>query len=134
MSQQKTIEAYMTPSPLTIGVDQPLSRAREVMQEHGVRHLPVLNGGRLVGLVSERDVSLIEGLRDVDPSGLSVEEAMSSDVFSVTSDATLAQVAQEMAERKYGSAVVMKSTKVIGIFTTVDACAALARFAAGPGA
>lgn len=122
-----TIEMFMSPAPYTIGIDLPLARAREMMQMHHVRHLPVLEGGRLVGIVSDRDLAFIENLKDVDPKEVSVEEAMSSAVYTVTPDTPLREIATAMASHKYGSAVVMRDGQVAGIFTTIDACATLLR-------
>lgn len=121
-----TVDTYMSPSPHTIGVDQPLSKAHDFLRMHHVRHLPVLDGGRLVGMLTERDLGLVEALPGVDPTEVTVEDAMSSSVYAVAPGASLARVAEEMAEHRYGSAVVMDAGKVIGIFTTVDACRALA--------
>ena len=56
---------------------------------------------------------------------VSVEEAMNTSVYAVGPDAPLDEVAGEMAGHKYGSAVVLQNGKVVGIFTTVDACRAL---------
>lgn len=120
-----TIQKYMTATPVTVRPDLPLAAADKLMHEHSIRHLPVLNGGRLVGLVSQRDVRLIETLKDVDPKVVSVEEAMSQDIYEITSDTPLEEVAANMASHKYGSAVVVDSGKVVGIFTTVDAMKAL---------
>jgi len=126
MPKTVPISAFMTKSPHTVGRNQTLAHAHEVMRKHNIRHLPVLEGGKLVGLVTERDLRLIETLKDVDPSEVTVEEAMSQEVYSVTPEALLADVAKEMAEHKYGSAVVMEgASKVVGIFTTVDAMSAL---------
>ena len=97
-----------------------------MMNEYKIRHLPVLEGGKLVGLLTDRDLRLVESFKDVDATKLKVEEAMSSVVFSVEPDAALDEVVGTMAERKYGSAVVMQNGKVVGIFTTVDVCRALA--------
>ena len=93
---------HMTPDPHSIGVDQTLDRAHAVMREHAIRHLPVLSGGRLVGLVTERDLALVETMTDVDPRRVPIAEAMSSDVYAVPPDAPLDEVAREMAERRYG--------------------------------
>lgn len=120
------IRSYMTPSPHSIGVEQPFSAAHKMMRELRIRHLPVLEGGRLLGIVSERDLHIVETLKDVDPNVVTVEEAMTSDVHCVAPDAPLDEVAREMAEHKYGSTVVMAGATVVGIFTTVDACRALA--------
>lgn len=116
----------MTTSPHSIGRDQPLARAHAVMHDHKIRHLPVLHGGALVGVISDRDLRLIETLRGVDPAEVTVEEAMSSAVYAVTPDAALDEVVATMAEHKYGCAVILQNQHVVGIFTTVDACRALA--------
>lgn len=120
-----TIQKHMTTSPHSVGLDQPLSQAHAFMRKHDIRHLPVLSGGALVGLLSERDLTLIETLKDVDPKTVTVEEAMSTNVYAVSPDAPLDEVVSTMAEHKHGSAVVMQNGHVVGIFTTVDACRAL---------
>lgn len=120
------IRAYMTTTPHTIGVDQTIARAHQVMREHRLRHLPVLSGGRLVGVLSDRDLHLVETLRDVDPQTVRVEEAMTPDVYVVAPEAPLEEVVKDMATHKYGSAVVVDDAHVVGIFTTVDACRAFA--------
>jgi acetoin utilization protein AcuB len=120
-----TIEQFMTSAPHTIGHDQSLAVAYRLMREHGIRHLPVLDGGRLAGVVSERDLLFIDKLVDVDHDRVPVSEAMSQDVYAVPPRASLLAVAQEMADHKYGSAVVMDGTRVAGVFTTVDALKAL---------
>jgi acetoin utilization protein AcuB len=120
------IEEYMTLSPHSIGAEQTLERAKWVMREHDIRHLPVLHGGRLVGILTDRDVHLVETLENVNPRLVTTSDAMAPIVYAVTPETPLEQVAQEMAEHKYGSAVVMRGHTVVGIFTTVDACRALA--------
>jgi acetoin utilization protein AcuB len=121
-----TIKPYMTMSPHSIGLSQNLAHAHKVMREHRIRHLPVLDGGVLVGMISERDLHLVETLRDVDPEKVTVEEAMSSVVYTVSPAAPLDEVAKEMAEHKYGSAVVMDNGKLVGVFTPIDGMRALA--------
>jgi acetoin utilization protein AcuB len=122
------IRELMTLQPHTIGREQPMSVAHRMMREHRIRHLPVLQGGKLVGVLSDRDLNLVETLREVDPSRVLVEDAMSADPYAVSPDTPLDVVVSAMAEHKYGCAVVLQNAKVIGIFTTVDACRALARF------
>lgn len=118
------VRQYMTPSPHTIGRDQTLALAAHMMREHRIRHLPVLAGGHLVGVLSERDVALIETLKSVDPAQELVEDAMSQDCYTVSPQDPLATVARHMADHKYGSAVVTEQNKVVGVLTTVDVCRA----------
>jgi acetoin utilization protein AcuB len=119
------ISEFMSRSPWTIGADQPLAAAHRMMRRHDIRHLPVLRGGSVVGVVSQRDLHLIETLQDVDPEEVPVEEAMSQDVFAVPPDAPIDEVAEVMAARKLGCAIVGTFGHVEGIFTTVDALLAL---------
>jgi acetoin utilization protein AcuB len=121
-----SIDKYMTTCPHTIGRGQPMSVAHQLMREHRIRHLPVLDAGRIVGVVSDRDLSLVETLLDVDPKKVTVEEAMTQEPYVVTPASTLDEVVSTMAARKYGSAIVQDHGKVVGIFTTVDACSAFA--------
>ena len=119
------VQKYMTTSPHSVGLDQTIAFAQATMRELSVRHLPVLAGGKLVGMLTERDIALIETLKDVDPKVVTVEDAMSREVYAVSPDAPLDVVAKEMASKKYGSAVVLSNDKVVGIFTTVDLAEAL---------
>jgi acetoin utilization protein AcuB len=119
------IQKYMTAAPHSIGSEQTIATASSMMREHHIRHLPVLHGGRLLGILTDRDVSLIETFRDVDPTKVSVEEAMTEQPYSVSPEAPLDEVVETMASKKYGSAVIVQNHKVVGIFTTVDACEAL---------
>lgn len=121
-----SVQKYMTTSPHTIGEDQPMALAHRMMREHHVRHLPVLRGAKIVGLVSDRDLNLVETLSEVDPHKVLVSEAMSQDPYVVSPDAALDEVVSTMAEKKYGSTVIVQHEQVVGIFTTVDACRAFA--------
>lgn len=127
-----TIEKFMTASPQTIGQEQPLSVAHELMRTHGIRHLPVLHGGKLVGVLSQRDLHFIETLKDVDPEKVLVSEAMSMETYAVGPSSTVGEVAAEMAEHRYGAAVVVDKERVVGIFTTVDGMRMLSELLSAP--
>jgi acetoin utilization protein AcuB len=131
-SDSRTVAAWMTKQPHTIGDDQSLAVARERMHHHDVRHLPVLHGGHLVGVVSTRDIAMVEALPGIDITKVNVDEAMAEEPYAVTADTTLAQVATIMAERKIGTAIVVDARdrdQVVGVFTTTDALRALATLA-----
>ncbi|MES1174552.1 MAG: CBS domain-containing protein [Myxococcales bacterium] len=120
------IQKYMSTAPHTIGQEQAMALAHRMMREHRIRHLPVLHEGHIVGILSDRDLNLIETLRDVDPKTVTVEDAMTQNPYVVGPDVALDEVVATMAEKKYGCAVVVQHNKVVGIFTTVDACRAFA--------
>jgi acetoin utilization protein AcuB len=116
-----TIAKYMTTLPQTIGADQTLAKADKMMTELRVRHLPVLSGGQLVGILTDRDVRLVESFSDVDPETVTVEEAYTPQPYIASPDSSLAEVCEHMSAHKYGCALVCDNKKLVGIFTWVDA-------------
>jgi len=117
-----TVKRYMSRQPWTISPAAKMSEAHRVMRQHHIRHLPVIADGKLVGIVSERDLHLIETLPGSDPEDVTVDEAMIADVYSVSPDEEVDKVIEKMADNKLGSAlVVTRNGKVEGIFTTIDA-------------
>jgi len=122
---EPTIEHYLTTVLVVIEPQQPVAQAARLMREHGFHHLPVMQNGRPVGVISERDILLIESLRDVDPREVLVEEAMSPQLYLVDPEAPMRKVAADMADRHYGCAVVARGDRVYGVFTTTDALRAL---------
>ncbi|MEI7974313.1 MAG: CBS domain-containing protein [Bdellovibrio sp.] len=120
-----TIQKHMTTMPHTIGADATLDKAEKFMREYRIRRLPVLHGGELVGVLSDRDVKMVETFKDVDPTKVKVEEAMSADPYITLPGAALDEVSLMMAEKKWGCALVVDNKKLVGIFTWVDALKAI---------
>lgn len=121
MKSIPVIQKYMTASPHTIGSDQSLKKAHEVMREFRIRHLPVLKGGQLVGVLTDRDLALVESLKDVNPEKVPVEDACTPEPYIVSPDAKLHDVCHEMSRHKYGCVLVVDNHKLVGLFTWVDA-------------
>jgi acetoin utilization protein AcuB len=122
--------AAMTPFPWFIHIEDGLDRAKQVMAEHQIRHLPVTQEGELVGVVTERDIQLLESTA-ADPGerdALRVRDASILDAYVVDVSEPLDRVLLEMAKRHIGSALVVKNKKLAGIFTATDACRAFAEF------
>ncbi len=122
---QPTIADYAAPAPHSIRVDRTLADAHRLMRANRIRHLPVLDGSRLVGLVSQRDLYFLETIQGVDPEKVPVEEAMSQGPYVVSRAASLRSVVLHMWKNKVGSAVVMEHDQVVGLFTSTDALHAL---------
>jgi acetoin utilization protein AcuB len=116
-----TIQKYMTTVPHTIGAEQTLEKAIRVMNEYRIRHLPVLSGGQLVGILTDRDIKLVESFKDVDPTKVTIDEAYTPDPYITSPNALLNEVCAEMVLHKYGCVLVEDNRKLVGIFTWVDA-------------
>lgn len=121
---------YDGPDIVSIAPAAELDEAMQKMQKHGIRHLPVIEGGRLMGIVSDRDLAFIESLLPYKWTTISVAEAMTPDPYTARADTPIAEVAQVMAQHKYGCAVITDAAgAVCGVFTTVDALSLLSRWA-----
>jgi len=119
------VQDVMSTEVVTIGPRQTLAEVHRIMNAEGVRHLPVVEGGQLLGLLTQRDLHLVETLDAVEPEEVLVDEVMVRDVYAVDPDAPLAEVLREMERRRVGSAVVLRERRPVGIFTTSDALRAL---------
>lgn len=129
--------AIMTPNPVTISPEAPVSSALGLLQERDCRHLPVLDGeGELVGMVSDRD---LRGLFVWDPdvgSFLGAAEArmatavsalMSADVVTVTTATPLREVVDVFLDNRLGAVPVVHTDtgELVGIISYVDLLRAL---------
>ena len=121
MDRTAPISDFMTSMPHTVGSEQTITFAQGMMRKYDIRHLPVLHGGELYGVVSDRDLGMIASLNEVNPDETTVEEAMTQEAYTVTLDTPLFDVLQAMLEHKYGSAIVGEGVKIVGILTTHDA-------------
>jgi acetoin utilization protein AcuB len=128
------VKDWMTPDPMTVEAKDSLMHARVLMKRHSIRHLPVLSGDRIVGLLSDRD------LRDYTPSHctsldvfemhyliakLTVDDAMTPRPVTIAADAPIAEAGDLMLKKKIGSLPVVLDGKVVGILTETDLIRAL---------
>jgi acetoin utilization protein AcuB len=120
------ISSFMTRSPHSTGLDRPIAEAARKMREHGIRHLPVLESGVLRGVLSERDIALVEAMEPLDPEKIAVYDAMTPEPYAVGPDTPIGTVIAAMAEHKYGCTVVVDAERPVGVFTTIDALRLLA--------
>jgi len=117
----------MSAAPIAVQQAAPLSEAIALLQEHNVRHLPVLDGETPVGIVSERDLAMAGSLVPGAWEDIPVAEAMTPHPYTVTADTPVNVVAHTMAEHRYGAVLVTDALgQLTGLFTTTDAMHVLA--------
>jgi len=122
-----TIREHMTPAPRAIDCHCSIAEALELMTAIGAHHLPVVERGALIGVVSERDLLRLRTLKPaVEPEVLSVGQAMSPEPYAVGPEVPLERVLHEMARRGLGCALIVSDGEVRGIFTARDALRLLA--------
>ncbi len=119
------IRNYMTEAKHFASPSESVLDAYRRMTDHDIRHLPVLAGEHLVGVLFKSDLKLIESLAAEAVKPINVKAMMVTEYYTVSPDEALDVAAREMSKRKYGSALVVDHGQVIGVFTTTDALRAL---------
>lgn len=123
----------MVPDPVTIGPKATVAGADALLEEHHIRHLPVLEGDRLVGMITDRDVRLASMPRPrKGPNHLDallqlvrVDQVMTPDPATVSPEMSVAEAARLMLEHRYGGLPVVEGERLVGIITQGDLLKAL---------
>jgi acetoin utilization protein AcuB len=124
------VERYMTVKPITVRSEDSIWHALKILRTHQIRHLPVVQGKRLVGMLSDRDVRLLL------PSSLAVPEeqerfrawgaqvkvgdVMTRKVFTITPKTPTEKAAQLMVKHRIGCLPVLRGSTLVGIISTID--------------
>ncbi len=125
------VEEFSTPNPETADIRSNYKDLVEKMRRGSFRHLVIVDGENVVGVVSERDLKVLEGLGEA-ANQLMAEDFMSRDLYVESSQTPLEKVVFEMSRRKIGSAVLQdKAENYLGIFTSTDALNALVEILRG---
>ena len=124
-----TVADRMTPDPITVAPDAGLVEVRALFRRHKFRHVPVVEDGRLVGVVSDRDVlaalspfldTPAETWRDAETLAARAGDLMTPAPRTVAPDASLADAARRMVEADVSSLLVTDGDRLVGILTARD--------------
>jgi CBS domain-containing protein len=123
------VRDIMMKGPVTLEANDVLDLADDVMSLGRIRHIPILAGQRVVGVLSQRDLfysALVKalGVRHREQKDLMktlrVSEVMSQPVITIPPDATVKQAARLMAEKKIGCLPVVEGEELVGLVTETD--------------
>lgn len=124
-----TVAEIMTREPYSLGPDDNLASARQMMAEHHIRHIPVLSSdGSLIGVVSQRDVLAAEDSTVLNEEGgpgsrdqyVAISSIMTAPVQSVEESASLRGTAMHLQKNKLGCLPVLNEGQLVGIITDSD--------------
>lgn len=122
--QRLTVDEFTSPDPITVTKNTPLNEILRIMKENNFRHVPVVEGKKAVGIISDRDVSLVRGLNL--EKKLTAEEIMTPNPYTVKSTTSLEAACFALSNKKVGSAIVCdEAGEIYGIFTSTDALNAM---------
>jgi CBS domain-containing protein len=127
--KEGNVREIMMGSPVTLKPDDTLDLANDVISLGRIRHIPVVEDGRLIGLITERDLigaaaSHIFGLKQKSKSALLksvlIKEVMKKRIVTVEPDMPIKNAAQLMANKKVGCVPVVSDGALVGLVTTTD--------------
>jgi CBS domain-containing protein len=115
------ITDWMTRDPICISPNETLANAKELMDTGRFRRLPVIENGKLVGIITERDLRQHWGYLD----STKVDASMTPDPIMINSQVSAQDVARLMLRHKIGGVPVVENGKLVGIVSTSDLLRAL---------
>ncbi|MGB9833388.1 MAG: CBS domain-containing protein [bacterium] len=128
------VKNHMTPNPITVEPNTPIFEALNLMKKHRIKQLPVVEDGKLLGLVTERDLLTVSpspattlSIYEINYllSRMTVKEVMIKSPARISPDATIEEAAVIMREHRFGSLLVMEGENLVGIITESDLFEAL---------
>ena len=123
MKKIPTLKAAMTPFPYSVQLDTTLTTVKKLMQDHNIHHIPVMNSGEIVGVITGRDVEAREKtVNSENEQSLEVLHVHVAKPYIVDINEPFENVLLTMADKHIGSTVVTKHGKLVGVFTYIDAC------------
>lgn len=130
MKKIPTIGELMTPFPHAIYASKTVKQAKIYMYEHSIRHLPVIDEGELIGLITDRDLKLAQAVTEDDhfDERHSVGELCVYEAYVVPAETRADKVLALMAENRIGSTIITKGDKLVGVFTATDACRSFSNY------
>jgi CBS domain-containing protein len=127
--REGNVKEIMMGSPVTLGPEDTLDLVNDVISLGRIRHIPVMDDGKLVGIITERDlmggaVPAIFGLKQKSKSALlktyRIKEFMKKKVVTVKPDTPIKDAARLMVEKKVGCVPVLSEGSLVGLVTTTD--------------
>jgi CBS domain-containing protein len=128
----KSVRDVMTPNPRTASSSQSLTEAAQMMKNEDAGSLPVVDAGRLVGIVTDRDIVVRAVAEGVDPGMLTVGEIASRRVVAITADQSLDDALALMEQYQVRRLpVIERDDEVVGILAQADIALAVREKRAG---
>jgi acetoin utilization protein AcuB len=123
-SRKLPIQDYMSRSLLVAEHGESIVSAHQRLRANRVGQLPVVDAGKLVGVIFQRDLAIVEHLPKIAAS-VTVGAVMTREFYTVGPDEPVDRAARTMAKHKYHAALVVEEGRPLGVFTTTDALRAL---------
>lgn len=124
------ITVIMSDNPITLNSDDDLTTAEELFKIHKIRHIPIVQGRKVIGMLSHTDLLRVSYKDNVEEyetefdtvlnSEFTIEQVMTKNVAAVSTKTTIEEVAKILSKREFHALPVLEDDELIGIVTTTD--------------
>ena len=128
MKKRTPVSKIMTTELMTVNKNNSLREVDQLIKEKHIRHVPVVSGDKLVGMLSKTDLERINFVNDYNGGSvatqmydaLTIEQVMTKNIQTVHKDDTILEVATILSEHEFHALPVLDEEKIVGIVTTKD--------------
>ena len=130
MKKRTPISEIMTKNVITLNHTDELETAEKLFKSHNIRHIPVVSGDKIIGMLSYTDLLRISFADAIDEEEDSVdtvvynmftiEQVMAKNLVSITSNTIIKEVAEILAKKEFHALPIVDNNKLVGIVTTTD--------------
>ncbi len=129
MKQNIPVSTIMTKNVVKLNLADDLTKAESLFKKHHIRHIPVVNGNKIIGMLSYTDllrISFADAVEDDEIIDVtvynmfSVEQVMARNLIKVSPDSTIKQVAEILSKNEFHALPVCEGDLLVGIVTTTD--------------
>jgi len=116
----KTLRDIMTPSPATVNISDPVITAAQVMRDEDIGSVPVIDEQMVVGIITDRDITIKVVAEGIDPQTAQVGEYMSTHPVTGRPDMSLHEAMELMAREQIRRLPILDQNRLVGIVSLGD--------------
>ncbi len=128
LKKKEFVQSIMTKDPITVSTQNKLKDVYNIMKEHSIRHVPVVSGDELIGIISQSDIERVtyveegldEHIRSAFIDMLRIDQVMTRNVNVLQVDDSIKEAAEILSMGSYHALPVLDDKKLVGILTTTD--------------
>lgn len=129
MKQKVSVSTIMTKNVVKLNLQDDLTKAESLFKKHKIRHIPVVNGNRVIGMLSYTDLLRISFVDSVDEDELidatvynmfTVEQVMAKNLITISPETTIKEAAEILSNKEFHALPICEGNLLVGIVTTTD--------------
>lgn len=130
MKQNVSVSTIMTQNVIKLNITDDLTKAESLFKKNKIRHIPVVNGNKIIGMLSYTDllrISFVDAIDDDEEvidatvyNMFTVEQVMAKNLITISPNATIKEAAEILSNKEFHALPICEGDLLVGIVTTTD--------------